>query len=426
MATGKSGATRAPYSQKRREPVTIDAEAKRIDGAAGPETAFDAGAETVAAAGETPATQSAWGRTAEADVESSAPPHAATAGSDATSAPAAATPGAHPVTQNGTLAGGLIGAAVALAAGFGLQWAGLLPTPSSGVSAISDRVGALEQRLASDGASEGEAVAALSAELAALKESVAALTQAAGDTSIADRVTALEQQAASVDPAAVSTGDVSALAARIAALESGGGDTAERWQALETEIAALGEAMAQVRDQAAASNSEPGLAAAVAATALRAAIDRGGAFAGELETLAALAPGSEAVEALRAYAAAGVPTRIALIAEFEDAAQAMLTAAAPADPDASLLDRLLESARGLVKVRPVGEVAGDGADARIARMGEALKRQDDAAFLAEFEALPAASRAAGEAFIERFRARMEADRLITQAVGAASQRASGG
>ncbi|MCO5058355.1 MAG: hypothetical protein M9905_10825 [Rhizobiaceae bacterium] len=48
---------------------------------------------------------------------------------------------------------------------------------------------------------------------------------------------------------------------------------------------------------------KPDMALAIAAAALRSAIDRGTPFTAELETFAALAPDSDTVEALREYAA---------------------------------------------------------------------------------------------------------------------------
>jgi hypothetical protein len=328
------------------------------------------------------------------------------------------------------LTGGIIGALLALAGAYGLQSSGLLPSNTNTTSAISDRIAALETTIASGTTSEGEQVAALSAEIAALKDSVAALSQAAGNSSVADRVTALEQSAALEAPA-TNGADISALASRIATLESKTGDGAmsealtTTKNALTTEINGLKSELAALKADIANRASEPGLAAAVAATALRAAVDRGGAFNAELENLAAVQPDAPAIAALRDFAAKGVPTRQDLAAEFETAAQAMLAASEPVDPNASIFDQLWDSAKSLVKVRPLGDIEGDTAAARIARMGEALAKSDDAAVTTEFEGLPASSRDAGAKFVERFKARAEADRLISEAVRAASLKAGG-
>jgi hypothetical protein len=254
----------------------------------------------------------------------------------------------------------------------------------------------------------------LSAEIAALKDKIAAL-----------------EQVAATPASAANNAEITALAGRIAALEgkTGGDSPLEALttlrNGLSAEISGLKSDIAAVKTEMANRASEPGLAAAVAATALRAAVDRGGAFAAELENLAAVQPDAPAIAALRGFAAAGVPTRQDLSAEFESAAQAMMAAAQPVDPNASLYTRLLDSAKSLVKVRPVGALEGETPAARIARMGEALAKGDDAGVASEFAALPAPSRDAGAAFMERFNARAEADRLIAEAVEAASPKAGG-
>ena len=333
-------------------------------------------------------------------------------------------------SSSGALTGGIIGAVLALAGAYGLQTGGFLPAQNQTDSTVSDRLSTLEANIASGTSSEGEKVAALSAEIAALKDSVAALSQAAGNSSVADRVTALEQSA-SMEISATNGADLTALASRLATLESKTGDgtgnealTTMR-NGLATEMNGLRSDIAALKSDIAARASEPGLAAAVAATALRAAVDRGGPFGAELENLAAVAPDAPAIAALRDFAASGVPTRQVLTAEFETAAQAMMAASEPVDPNATMFTKLLDSAKSLVKVRPIGSIDGDTAAARIARIGEALAKGDDAAIATQFAALPASSRTAGAAFMARFNARAEADRLIADAVRAASPKAGG-
>jgi hypothetical protein len=338
-------------------------------------------------------------------------------------------PAPRPSTAS-ALTGGIIGAVLALAGAYGLQTSGVLPDQNQAASAVSDRLSALEATIASGTSSEGEQVAALSAEVTALKDSVAALSQAAGNSSVADRVTALEQTASLATPA-TNGADLTALASRLATLESKTSDGSlnealtTTKNALATEINSLKSEVAALQTQMTERASEPGLAAAVAATALRAAVDRGGDFGAELENLAAVQPDAPAIAALRSFAASGVPTRQDLTAEFETAAQVMMAASEPVDPNATMFTKLMDSAKGLVKVRPIGSLEGDTAAARIARMGEAMAKGDDASVATEFAALPASSRDAGAAFMARFNARAEADRLMAEAVRAASPKAGG-
>jgi hypothetical protein len=332
-------------------------------------------------------------------------------------------PAQKPAPKKGGMAGafmsGLTGAVLALAGAYALQSNMLQPYGISALSmptdnSLSERIAVLESNFTSRPTGRAEQIAALPAEVAGLKDKIAML-----------------EQAAATPAAAANNAEITALASRIAALEgqTGGASPLEAVttlrNGLSAEISGLKSDIAAVKTEMANRASEPGLAAAVAATALRAAVDRGGAFAAELENLAAVQPDAPAIAALRGFAAAGVPTRQDLSAEFESAAQAMMAAAQPVDPNASLYSRLLDSAKSLVKVRPVGALEGETPAARIARMGEALANGDDAGVASEFAALPAPSRDAGAAFMEHFNARAEADRLIAEAVKAASPKAGG-
>lgn len=345
--------------------------------------------------------------------------------------PSKAVPTTHSASSfSGVLTGGIVGAALALAGAYGLLASGFLPSQNSDNSTILDRISALETAAASGTSSEGEQVAGLTLEVDALKSSIAALSQAAGDSSVADRVTALEQSASLVTPA-TNGADMTALASRIATLESKTSDAAlsetltTARNALSVEINTLKSELAALKLEVSERVSDPGLAEAVAVSALRAAVDRGGAFAAELENLASVSPQSPAIAALRSFAAAGVPTRQDLIKEFEAAAQAMMAASEPVDPNATLFGRLMDSAKGLVKVRPVGAIDGDTPAARVARMGASLAEAEDMKVQSEFAALPASSRNAGAAFMARFNARAEADKLIAEAVRATSPKTGG-
>jgi hypothetical protein len=399
------------HLSRKRPNITIDAEAQI-------ETAAEPVVEQIVE--DAVADAPAFGRP---DNETAAPV-------ETTSEKPAPRPSTASASTASALTGGIIGAVLALAGAYGLQTSGVLPDQNQAASAVSDRLSALEATIASGTSSEGEQVAALSAEVTALKDSVAALSQAAGNSSVADRVTALEQTASLATPA-TNGADLTALASRLATLESKTSDGSMNEaltttkNALATEINSLKSEVAALQTQMTERASEPGLAAAVAATALRAAVDRGGDFGAELENLAAVQPDAPAIAALRSFAASGVPTRQDLTAEFETAAQVMMAASEPVDPNATMFTKLMDSAKGLVKVRPVGSLEGDTAAARIARMGEAMAKGDDASVATEFAALPASSRDAGAAFMARFNARAEADRLIAEAVRAASPKAGG-
>ena len=168
-----------------------------------------------------------------------------------------------------------------------------------------------------------------------------------------------------------------------------------------------------------AQSQQPKIALAIATAALKAAVERGAPFLAELETFAAIHPDLPEIETLREYAESGVPTREALRAGMDAAANAMIAATIPADANAGFLDRLMDSAESLVSVRPIGEVSGSGVPETVARMEVALNAGELDKALAEYETLPEPIRQAGAAFATQLRARAQVERLVDQAIATA-------
>ncbi len=349
-----------------------------------------------------------------------------------------------PVQKRGSiLPGAIAGGLVALVVAGGLSYSGLLP--SNTVAPPQDN----------------SALAALESELASLREQVSGLgAEGAGDAALAGRIEAVEQQAAGfaseldalrteMAQAAGAPGeagpalDLAPVDERLAALESAlqemrDGSSQqpafdEQLDAFREEIAAIGEAQATAAgrletlerslgelttrvDEAAES---PSTAIIIAASALKAAIDRGAPFTTELETYSALNPDAPELGELGGMAAAGVSTRAQIAAESDAAANVMIAASRPVDPDAGILDRLAASAMGLVQVRPVGMVEGDGVPEIVARLDAAIQAGDYERALGEYENLPAEAKTAGEGFIAKVTARHAADRLVDAALAAA-------
>ena len=168
------------------------------------------------------------------------------------------------------------------------------------------------------------------------------------------------------------------------------------------------------------------VAGAIAASALKSASDRGLPFMGELESYASVAGSGETVEALRAYAASGVPTQAQLVERFPAVANRIVASASGVGEDAGIGERLMASARSLVQVRPVGEVAGDDPGAIAARIEVALQRSDLGRAISEWESLPDAARTASQGFADDLKARRRLDSLITDVLGGAMDGASAG
>jgi hypothetical protein len=81
-----------------------------------------------------------------------------------------------------------------------------------------------------------------------------------------------------------------------------------------------------------------------------------------------------------------------------------------------VVDRLLASARSLVRVRPVGNVQGDGVSAHIAHFRDAVTGGDLAKAAEEYDALPDRVKAAGADFMAGLQARLKADALAQKAL----------
>lgn len=302
------------------------------------------------------------------------------------------------------------------------------------IESVSTELQSLQSAVSSGEAGDGAAAQALSERLEALEGEIAdALGGGESIAALQDRLAAIETglgddggQALGDVPAALEgvRNDLGALSERVEAVA---GEIAPLGQSVDALQARLDEELAVLRDRVASAEetiAEGGadsasVARAVAAAGLKSAIDRGSAFATELEAYASVAGEDETVAALRDYAASGVPTVPQLADSFGPVANRIVATGQGLDENASIADRLMASARGLVQVRPVGEVEGDTPGAIAARMEARLKEGDLDATLAEWETLPEAARAASEDFIDQVRARRTVDQLVAEALSSA-------
>jgi hypothetical protein len=334
--------------------------------------------------------------------------------------------------------GALFGAALALAA------ASLVDPRAGALDAANRRLNALERGV------EGQSAAAADFErrLGALETSAAGLAKtAAGESETAEAALA-EARAARADAAkalaaAAATGetapapaqggapasfDAGALEARVGALESELAGLKSR----EVDLKALDDRLVKVESALAAPKSEARVAAAegaanrgaaaeaILAISLSERLDAGAPFAGEWAALARLKADEAKLSALRPFADAGAPTLPALAASFAKIAPSVVATAKPPS-GGGVMDRLLDHMRKLVRVRKLGEAAGDDAEALAARVSAALARGDLAAALDAYHALPEAARRASQDWAQGAEARqaaaVAAEALRADAVG---------
>lgn len=415
-------------------------------------------AEAASAGGDAEAPADAGARAAEPDLPypgSDVPPSRATASdydfedataktggakstagkADTRSEPTAAQPKRGGI--NG-IAAGIIGGVIALVGAGGLQFAGLLGAPGSGsavsLDGVNGEIAALRTEIAglkaAGGSSDASAkVDGLSAALDQVKGDVAALKSAvesggagdnAGLAALGDKVRQIETAVAALGKAGgTAPVDLGPLNERLAGLDTQVRSAGEAVKAQDGRLGALEQSVSQLSGKVEAQAGQPKIALAIAASALKAALERGAPFSAELETLAAISPDAPQLATLRSYAEKGVPTRAEIASQMDAAANAMVTAATPADENAGLLQNLLSSAESLVKVRPIGAVEGAGAPETVARMEVAVNQGDYAKALSEYGTLPEAAKAAGADFAGKLKARIEVETQVDALISGA-------
>ncbi|CAN7199569.1 hypothetical protein LJR235_000550 [Pararhizobium sp. LjRoot235] len=308
-------------------------------------------------------------------------------------------------SNSGALAAGILGGLITLLGAGGLQYAGFLPAlgPGGGETAV-------EQSIASD-------VEAIKAQLAAAPSASATVDLGPLEARIAE----LEKKTAETGNGA--TTDLSGLNAQltnltgeIATLKSALADAQQSTEAAKSELSTRIEAAEKKIEEPA---SDVQLARAVAVTALKTAIDRGGPFLAELDALKSIAATDPAVAGLAGDAALGVSPRADLMRDFPATADAMLEATQHSDPNQGIFSRLMDSASSAIRIRPVGNVEGDGPEAVIARIEDKLTNGDLKGASLEWQALPEPAKTAGAAFKTKLDQRIRVEGLIDAAVAGA-------
>lgn len=307
---------------------------------------------------------------------------------------------------SGLIAAGIVGGLISLVCVGAIQYAGLLP----GGRAAKDTSGD---------------IAALSAEIDGLKQTVAKLAAApaaAPDATLAARVAALETAGNAAGGGASATGNgdadqkIAALSAEVTQLKASLDQAAQNQASADANVS---KRLEDAEKKLSNPSQENAVARAIAAAALKAAIDRGGPFQPELDTFANVAADDPAVAALQAFAQTGIPSRADLIRQVSAVTTAIVASTEQDDPNQSWSDRLLTGAKSLVQVRPVGNVAGDSVDAIAARFEDKVKNGDLPGAVTEWNSLPDAAKSASAAFKQSLEARIHVEDLVSDALSKA-------
>lgn len=304
------------------------------------------------------------------------------------------------------------------------------------MAGLSDEISAMTETLASTAGQSGEAVSSeLSAAFAALKVRVDALGEQTANglltTEDADRFatqddlrsarTALEAQAAATiatfppTDAIVTTDVLDEVRSDLASEISGLG---ERITGAEETVKAASDAAMAAEE--AASTAVDKVDGAIKLASMRSAIaamtsrmDAGASFASALAELEELS-GELAPSALGRAAQSGVATPAALLRSIGRPAQQALAAEIKATSGDDILSQASAKLRSVVAGRPKSEQQGDDAAAILSRAEARLRDGLAPEALAEIETLPNVPKEALGEWLERLRARAEAETARTQ------------
>lgn len=331
------------------------------------------------------------------------------------------------------VAAGAAGAAAVLLF-VGLIWL-VTPRSEDAAATLTPRLAVIETQLRDLAArplplgADPQVVEAVSARLAKLEGAVSTARPPATDPALLGRVGALE---GAIKPLGESVG---ALARRVDEADAafrnvrGRADTTEaaitelrnvartssadhgELEKLVGRIAALEKADRAMADElakrAAMSGDRP-VRLAVAAAALRAAVERGEPYSAEFAALRPLTTDSAALAAVERFAKSGLPAPVALGRELVALLPALQRAAGTVPRDNGFLDRLQANAERLVRIRPIDEVPGEDTAAIMARIEVRAAQADVAGALVELGKLPAPVRALAAEWMAKAQARSRA------------------
>jgi hypothetical protein len=287
------------------------------------------------------------------------------------------------------------------------------------VARLSARADGLEKR--PDAGALREAIAALDKRLAATETlargAQSAADKAAGDAKAAAAAmqTPAERPAPSAAAAAAPPPDLSPLRQQIGNADARVGALDQKLGAIDTRLGALQAKIDQPKTDARAPTADketdaaadnPAALAVVAQSVLQ-ALPRGTPFATELSALKSLKADPAKVAALEPLAQTGAPTARSLADRFRPLADEIAKQDQPAD--GSFVDRIMQSASHLVRVRSAGEKQGSDPAALASQIQAALDRGDLNRAHDLWTKLPDRAKARSQDFARALEARLAAD-----------------
>jgi hypothetical protein len=252
-------------------------------------------------------------------------------------------------------------------------------------------------------------IAALQAEIAALRAAIPDPAPAFDAAPLLDDIVALRAQIADLPridlaPLEGRLSDLSAAIASLPALQSAQDALRDELASFTAELAEV-RAIAETRVEQAEAAVDTALAQAGLAM-VQAAFDTGAPFGPALDQIRAA--GFDVPAPLSAIAGTGIPTLEALAEDFPAAARVALRDSLTSAPAASTTERLGNFLRAQVGARSTVARDGDDPDAILSRAGVAVAAGDIDTALSEIATLPEGARTALGDWLSRAQARMDA------------------
>jgi hypothetical protein len=240
-------------------------------------------------------------------------------------------------------------------------------------------------------------------------------------SALAERLRALETRPAPRVPDIAQS--LAPLQTRLQQLEQRLAPLAEKLGPMEAELAQGRETSgAQAKSIEAQRERADAAALAVVGRGVADAVLSGAPFGNLLKAAQALGADAGAVKALTPFADKGVPPAASLTAQFAPVATALIDGDTKPDPKASLTEKLAASAGKLVRVRPADDTTDETPAALATRINVALRAQKFDEVLALYGKLPEPARLRAKTWADAVRARVDAVRASETIVNAALAR----
>jgi hypothetical protein len=292
---------------------------------------------------------------------------------------------------------------------------------TSGLAAVNTRLDGLGSELTAKLGDAGGKLAAMQQNLDALQ---AAKPPAVDLAPLQAQVKALSSRLDAV-AAGASSADAGAIAANLATAQRTLGDLGNKVAAIDTHIQSTDSTVTALKgeldsaraaiDQAARAPSPKAIASAMQLPLLISALESdfaaGRPYATDLGNLVAAVPETHVPASVSDAAAAGLPAPGELARAF-DAAVPEILGARPPGTDTSWQGQMADWVKGVLALRPQGEIAGDAPDAVLSRLQAAVDRHDFAGAAKLLAQLPPAMQAAAGELAGKIKALADADAFV--------------